>query len=341
VTEKQRPASRACRFAAFISHSSRDAVAAAEVCSLLESRGSLCWIAPRNVRPGSNYADEIVDGIAESSSVVVLISSNANLSHHIVREIEQAIRMGKPIFPVLIEKAPLSQTLDFYIAPIHWIDATAGIRPEHAEQLSSAIRGEESWKGNALAPSVRRRVRFNKRYLFGAGALIALVLAVSVASTYIAISRWKTREEQERKKSYVSWGFVSLAAESNSGDSASDRIRANIYLAAPGVTFSGVRLRVSGVRIDRHDDGDLTGELDANRLEYQVIRFGVQVPPGTSRIVTCLSVPDRFNPQAGARRVTQVFRAAEGKSGGYPILEFHEVSSATVRLEDGSRCDTQ
>ena len=40
----------------FISHASQDHVVAEEICRLLEEDGIRCWIAPRNVDPGHDYA---------------------------------------------------------------------------------------------------------------------------------------------------------------------------------------------------------------------------------------------------------------------------------------------
>lgn len=43
----------------FISHSSKDKSVADAVCSMLEQHRVRCWIAPRNVIPGKNYAGYI------------------------------------------------------------------------------------------------------------------------------------------------------------------------------------------------------------------------------------------------------------------------------------------
>ena len=48
---------------AFISHAAEEAAVADELCRFLEQKGIGCWIAPRDVAPGSDYASEIVDGI--------------------------------------------------------------------------------------------------------------------------------------------------------------------------------------------------------------------------------------------------------------------------------------
>ncbi|MBV8226902.1 MAG: toll/interleukin-1 receptor domain-containing protein [Verrucomicrobia bacterium] len=41
----------------FISHSSADKRAADAACALLETRGIKCWIAPRDIRPGSDWGE--------------------------------------------------------------------------------------------------------------------------------------------------------------------------------------------------------------------------------------------------------------------------------------------
>jgi hypothetical protein len=51
----------------FISYASADAALAQKVCAALEATGILCWIAPRDVIPGTFYADAIVGAIDESS----------------------------------------------------------------------------------------------------------------------------------------------------------------------------------------------------------------------------------------------------------------------------------
>ena len=50
--------------AALISHASEDAAVAHRVVEVLESAGVDCWIAPRDIVPGSDYTHAILDGIA-------------------------------------------------------------------------------------------------------------------------------------------------------------------------------------------------------------------------------------------------------------------------------------
>ena len=60
----------------FISYASQDATAANAVVVALEGRGVKCWIAPRDVVPGSLYADEIVRAINEARVVVLVLLLN-------------------------------------------------------------------------------------------------------------------------------------------------------------------------------------------------------------------------------------------------------------------------
>jgi|SRR5450755_200483 TIR domain len=62
----------------FLSYASHDAETARSICQFLESHGAPCWMAPRDVKPGAQYADAIVAAINEANALVpghnVLIS---------------------------------------------------------------------------------------------------------------------------------------------------------------------------------------------------------------------------------------------------------------------------
>ena len=45
--------------AIFISHSSKDADVALKICNILEKNGKNCFIAPRDIRMGKEYAEEM------------------------------------------------------------------------------------------------------------------------------------------------------------------------------------------------------------------------------------------------------------------------------------------
>ena len=56
----------------FISHSSEDKSIADAICQRLEADGIKCWIAPRDIKPGSNWTEGIMEGI-EACRTLILV----------------------------------------------------------------------------------------------------------------------------------------------------------------------------------------------------------------------------------------------------------------------------
>lgn len=106
----------------FISHSSKDAVAAEEVCRVLEEKGNKCFIAPRDIRPGREYAEEIINGLEQSSAVILLMSKNANQSPHVLREVEHAVSNKIPILVYKLEDVILTKSMEYFLMTHQWID---------------------------------------------------------------------------------------------------------------------------------------------------------------------------------------------------------------------------
>jgi hypothetical protein len=107
----------------FISYSSKDKTVADAVCAMLEKRGTRCWIAPRDVRPGMPYGEAIIDAIHSASVMVLVFSSHANESGHIPKEVERAVSRGLTIIPFRIQDVMPGKSLDYFIGSVHWLDA--------------------------------------------------------------------------------------------------------------------------------------------------------------------------------------------------------------------------
>src|SRR3977135_925698 len=72
----------------FVSYASDDAVIANSIVESLEQKGLECWLAPRDGKPGTQYADAIVGAINDARSMVLLLSQSAVASSHVGREVE-------------------------------------------------------------------------------------------------------------------------------------------------------------------------------------------------------------------------------------------------------------
>ncbi len=107
----------------FISHSSKDAKVAQELCTIMESNRAQCFLAPRDIRAGHDYASEIMDGIDRSNAVVLLLSGNAVTSPHVLREIERAVSKSIPIIVYKLEDVVLPKSFEYFLMSHQWLDA--------------------------------------------------------------------------------------------------------------------------------------------------------------------------------------------------------------------------
>jgi formylglycine-generating enzyme required for sulfatase activity len=125
----------------FISYSSKDQSIAFDICRLLEAQGLQCWIAPRDVRPGYDYDEEIIDAIDAVEAMVLILSAHSNESIHVKHEVEYAVSHGKAVFPVRIQEVLPSKKLVLHIGTKHWLDAWKPPLETKIEQLAAAIKG--------------------------------------------------------------------------------------------------------------------------------------------------------------------------------------------------------
>ncbi len=107
----------------FISHSSKDAEYAEKICDFLEQNEIDCFIAPRDIRSGREYAEELVDGIDHSTAMILLMSENANHSPHVLREVERAVSKSIPILVYKLEETALSKSMEYFLMTHQWVSA--------------------------------------------------------------------------------------------------------------------------------------------------------------------------------------------------------------------------
>ena len=124
----------------FVCHSTEDRAVARAIVASLEASSVSCWIAPRDVVPGADYAESIVAGIAAAKAMVLVFSQQANQSPHVSREVERAASRRLPIIPYRVDGTPPAQSLNYFIGSVEWFDATAGDPASHAGAFAEAVR---------------------------------------------------------------------------------------------------------------------------------------------------------------------------------------------------------
>jgi len=185
----------------FVSHSSKDREAADAVSRALESRGIRCWMAPRDIRPGANWGESILEAIGKVKMMVLLLSANANASPQVLREVERAVNKSVVIIPVRIENVMPSASLEYFLSTAHWLDAFESPLDQHCRNLADTVQGMLRGKdftrfaSAPLAAPVRRVSR--ARLAAAAGVFAVLVVA---AASFLAGGWWHRSKQEVHSK---------------------------------------------------------------------------------------------------------------------------------------------
>ena len=169
----------------FLSHSSENHAVAEELCLLLEREGHGCFLAPRDIRSGHEYAEEILDGIERSDVMLLLLSEAANNSPHVLREVERAVSKKIQIVVYQLEQVKLSKSMEYFLMSHQWVNTAPDTEYESIltcmEELAAG--GQQIYMQQEAEPEKTNRTgSFMKSLRKHSGLLLALILFVLVAA---------------------------------------------------------------------------------------------------------------------------------------------------------------
>lgn len=253
---------------AFISYASRDIGVAQKVCSELESAGVFCWMAPRDVLPGTSYADGIVAAIDEASILVLVLSTEAIASPHVARELERAASKRHTIVALRIDSGTLSRAFEYFLNQSQWIevgvrgmDAAIGTLVEAVKKhLSPGFEAPVHGSQHVQKAVTRRRV-------WGIGA--ALLILVSLTGYFLAVKPHEHGAEAARAviapadKSIAVLPFVDMSEKKDQeyfGDGMAEEI-IDLLVKVPGLKVIGrtSSFQFKGKTVDLRNIGEQLG----------------------------------------------------------------------------------
>src|SRR5262249_39702781 len=120
----------------FICFSSKDEETAREVVDFLEARELKCWISSRDVAPGQNYQEAIVEAIGASKVLIFFFSDFSSKSDEIKKELSLASSRGAVVIPLRLSPVLPTGALQYELATRQWID----IFPDRDEALERLVR---------------------------------------------------------------------------------------------------------------------------------------------------------------------------------------------------------
>ena len=124
----------------FISCCSKDKHVGDAICEVLEGCGTKCWVATRDIVPGSGWAKSIVEAINGAGVMVLVFSEKANASPQIEIEVERAINKGIPIITLRVEEVTPTGALEYFLSARHWLDAFTPPLAQHLDRLARAVQ---------------------------------------------------------------------------------------------------------------------------------------------------------------------------------------------------------
>jgi hypothetical protein len=123
----------------FVSHSVKDKAVADAIVARLEADSVTCWIAPRDVIPGADWGESIIDAIESSRIMILIFSRSADASSQIKREVERAVNKGVYIIPFRVDDIPPTKSLEYFISTSQWMDAFSPPLERHLDNLAKTV----------------------------------------------------------------------------------------------------------------------------------------------------------------------------------------------------------
>jgi len=124
----------------FISYSKKDKKLADAACAVLERHWIRCWIAPRDVTPGTEWQAAIISGLNASKIMVLIFSTHANQSAQVRREVERAIGKGLIVLPFRVEDVSPAGAMEYALSNTHWLDGFTPPLERHLDALAGSVK---------------------------------------------------------------------------------------------------------------------------------------------------------------------------------------------------------
>ena len=204
----------------FISHSSVNAGLAQKLCRDIEVAGHKCFIAPRDIRLGHEYASEIVIGIDNSDVMVLLLSKEANESPHILREVERAVSKSIPIILYKLEEVELSKSMEYFLMTHQWISASEAGFVEIVKSINelAGAKSKDNAKEYDKGVTTIQGEKKEKKIIPIAIGVAALVISVAIVVGSFILKSDNDEKVKDGTNSTTQQSYEANTNSSSEGD---------------------------------------------------------------------------------------------------------------------------
>lgn len=280
----------------FISYSTKNTEFADAVCENLENNGVECWIAPRNIKTGTNYAKEIMDGLEAAKVIVLVFSKDAQESEYVNNEIDTAFSKGKDIVSIKVDDTFPKDQMEFFLKNTQWLDASPTALKEQDKTLDSCYeqlvldvkrvlsggggQGQGgSGQGQVIQP--KKKSFFDKYKLPIIGVIVVLIAIVGFMA-YSGMNN-QTDTTSQVNETGISIGYVGL--EDNGGGSYSYYVFGDIAEGFSNSSSDVIHIDFydeDGKVVDDSDteikdvDGNILGSIDVSDDNVEKVSLKLQ-----------------------------------------------------------------
>jgi formylglycine-generating enzyme required for sulfatase activity len=188
-----------------ISSTTSDRQVADRICIALESQGIRCWIAPRDILPGNDWMDAIIDAVDHTKIIVLVFSANTEKSQWVKDEIKLALEEKRTIIPFRIQDVSPQRALKLLKVRCQWMDAFTPPLEKHIESLvkivsrhlgiTPAMPPKDEEKQPGVVKEVIREEKIKpKKPLPYKRILIAVSIIILFLSAVFLINQWVKKE---------------------------------------------------------------------------------------------------------------------------------------------------
>ena len=123
----------------FISYSRRDQEFVTRLAADLDRQVAGVWFDQSTIRAGQKWHDEIMEGIRECKAFVLVLSPDAMQSKYVREEVETALALGKPIFPVIYRPARWTDEFAQLVRDVQSINLQSGSYTDNFHKLVDGL----------------------------------------------------------------------------------------------------------------------------------------------------------------------------------------------------------
>lgn len=314
----------------FISHSSGDSELAKKLCGMLEAEGQKCFIAPRDIRSGYEYAEEIVNGIDDSDMMLLLLSEKANGSPHVLREVERAVSKNKSIIVYKLEEVKLSKSLEYFLMTHQWLDLEPGrdhssvvmaINDYAAAHNGGSVPRPETAEASAtLAASGKGSL---KRIIIPAAAAAAVAAVSAAVVIAVNCSSGGIRAEESSMQSALESAAQTASAETQQEDVVSSAANAETTAASS----DGTAVSEDTDAVPQGDSEIAEQPAENTRAETEP----VQIASGTQTSAVSESAPQEIALSAGS---SVMLGSYNGEPVEWRIIHISDDGKTAVAITD-------